>query len=47
MIDWNQINNYISEAKTILLTMHENPDGDGLGSATAMYHYLQEVEKVC
>ena len=30
MIDWNQINNYISEAKTILLTMHENPDGDGL-----------------
>ena len=47
MIDWNQINNYISEAKTILLTMHENPDGDGLGSATAMYHYLQEVEKDC
>ncbi len=47
MIDWNQINNYISKAKTILLTMHENPDGDGLGSATAMYHYLQEVEKDC
>ena len=33
MIDWNQINNYISEAETILLTMHMNPDGDGLGSA--------------
>jgi phosphoesterase RecJ-like protein len=47
MIDWNQINNYISEAKTILLTMHENPDGDGLGSATAMYHYLKEVDKDC
>jgi len=47
MIDWNKINNYISKAKTILLTMHENPDGDGLGSATAMYHYLQEVEKDC
>ena len=47
MIDWNQINNYISEAKTILLTMHENPDGDGLGSATAMYHYLKELDKDC
>lgn len=47
MIDWNQINNYISEAKTILITMHENPDGDGLGSATAMYHYLKEVDKDC
>ena len=47
MIDWNQINNYISEAKTILLTMHENPDGDGLGSATAMYHYLKEIDKDC
>ena len=47
MIDWNQINNYISEANTILLTMHKNPDGDGLGSATAMYHYLKEVGKDC
>ena len=47
MIDWNQINNIISKAKTILLTMHENPDGDGLGSATAMYHYLKEVDKDC
>jgi len=47
MIDWNQINNYISEAKTILLTMHENPDGDGLGSTTAMYHYLKEIDKDC
>ena len=47
MIDWNHINHYISEAETILLTMHENPDGDGLGSATAMYHYLKEVDKEC
>ena len=47
MIDWNQINNIIIKAKTILLTMHENPDGDGLGSATAMYHYLKEVDKDC
>ena len=47
MIDWKHINNYINEADTILLTMHENPDGDGLGSATAMYHYLKEIKKDC
>ena len=32
MIDWKHINNYIDNAKSILLTMHENPDGDGLGN---------------
>ena len=47
MIDWKHINNYVDEAETILLTMHENPDGDGLGSATAMYHYLKEIKKDC
>ena len=47
MIDWKHINNYINEADTILLTMHENPDGDGLGSATAMYYYLKEIKKDC
>ncbi len=47
MIDWKHINNYVDEAETILLTMHENPDGDGIGSATAMYHYLKEIKKDC
>ncbi|MFL3027073.1 MAG: DHH family phosphoesterase [Candidatus Neomarinimicrobiota bacterium] len=47
MIDWKHINNYIDNAKSILLTMHENPDGDGLGSATAMYYYLKEIKKDC
>ncbi len=47
MIDWKNTNTYINEAKSILLTMHENPDGDGLGSATAMYHYLKEIDKDC
>jgi phosphoesterase RecJ-like protein len=47
MIDWKHINNYVDEAETILLTMHENPDGDGLGSATAMYYYLKEIKKDC
>ena len=47
MIDWKHINNYVDEAETILLTMRENPDGDGLGSATAMYYYLKEIKKDC
>ena len=47
MIDWKHINTYINEADSILLTMHENPDGDGIGCATAMYHYLKEIKKDC
>lgn len=31
----------------ILLSTHENPDGDGLGSAYAMYHYLKGIGKDC
>ena len=47
MINWKHINTYINEAHSILLTMHENPDGDGIGCATAMYHYLKEIKKDC
>ena len=43
MTDWKHINNYINEADTILLTMHENPDGDGLGSQIAMYNYINSI----
>ena len=31
----------------IIPTAHENPDGDGLGSATAVYHYLTKIGKDC
>lgn len=41
-MDWKNINKIISASKRILLTTHENPDGDGLGSASAMYYHLQE-----
>ena len=30
MIDFNKVKSLISEADRILLTTHENPDGDGL-----------------
>ena len=36
-IDWSKVNDIVLSAKKILLTTHENPDGDGLGSEVALY----------
>ncbi len=47
MTNWKDIHNRILAANRILLTTHENPDGDGLGSAAAMYHFLQVYNKEC
>ncbi len=47
MIDFNKVKSLISEADRILLTTHENPDGDGLGCCAAMYFHLRESGKDC
>jgi len=47
MLDWKSLHNTIGGAAKILLSTHENPDGDGLGSATAMWHYLNSIGKDC
>ena len=44
-IDWNAIHGIIDEADTIMLTTHENPDGDGLGSEGGLYYHLIEKGK--
>ena len=44
-INWKKIDEIISSNTKILLTTHENPDGDGLGSEVAMYHHLIEHGK--
>ena len=44
-INWRKVDEIVSSAKKILLTTHENPDGDGLGSEVAIYHHLIEVGK--
>lgn len=44
-INWKKIDEIISSKNKILLTTHENPDGDGLGSEVAMYHHLIEKGK--
>ncbi|MFH1286550.1 MAG: bifunctional oligoribonuclease/PAP phosphatase NrnA [Candidatus Magasanikbacteria bacterium] len=40
-----QIFNTILRAKKILLVPHQNPDGDALGSVTAMMQFLRTLEK--
>jgi phosphoesterase RecJ-like protein len=35
----------IQNARTILLSTHQLPDGDGLGAQTALYHFLKQAGK--
>lgn len=35
-----ELRNLLGDKKKITLTTHNNPDGDAIGSALAMYHYL-------
>jgi len=44
-IDWTQVHTVINKAKRIMLTTHENPDGDGLGSESGLYYHLKEIGK--
>jgi len=44
-IDWHKIHDVISQAGRILLSTHENPDGDGLGAEGALYYYLNDCGK--
>jgi len=46
-INKDQILKLIYESSRILLTTHENPDGDGLGSQIAMYNYIRNLNKDC
>ena len=44
-IDWGQVHDVIEKASRIMLTTHENPDGDGLGSQSGLYYHLNEINK--
>lgn len=37
----------IQSARRILLSTHENPDGDGLGSQLALFEHLKDLDKEC
>ena len=40
-IDWNKLSKIVNKSNKIVLSTHINPDGDGLGSEVAMYHYIK------
>lgn len=42
---WNPLLNLIQDATHIVLSTHENSDGDGLGSETAMFEALTALNK--
>lgn len=45
MTDWEKIYQEIEKADSIMLTTHENPDGDGIGSIVALYTHLKAKGK--
>lgn len=47
MTDWKEIYQEIEKADSIMLTTHENPDGDGIGSIVALYQHLMLKRKKC
>ncbi len=47
MMDWENIYQEIEKANSIMLTTHENPDGDGIGSIVALYTHLMIKGKEC
>ena len=38
----NKIKKLLSEKRKIVITTHNNPDGDAIGSSMAMFHYLKK-----
>ena len=43
-IDWSIVHKVILNSKRIMLTTHENPDGDGLGAECGIYYHLKEMD---
>jgi len=45
MTDWDKACEAIRAARSIVLTTHCSPDGDGIGSQLALYHALEDTDK--
>lgn len=41
----DRLNDLILNSNNIVILGHENPDGDSIGSAVGMYHYLKSIGK--
>ena len=44
-VNINKIINLINSSDNIVLSTHEKPDADGLGSSIAFYYYLNHLIK--
>ena len=44
MINWKNLYEKLSDMNRIVLSTHENPDGDGLGCAYAMHHIAKKMK---
>jgi phosphoesterase RecJ-like protein len=44
---WKEFDQVVHSAKRILLSTHENPDGDGIGSQLAYCEHLRDLGKEC
>ncbi len=42
MTNFNALQDLLKQPKKIVITAHANPDGDALGSALGLYHYLEK-----
>ena len=42
---WKELEQRSQFASTFVITTHQNPDADGLGSELALYHLLKKLGK--
>ncbi len=45
--EFQKFRGYLEEAKRVLISTHQLPDGDGLGAEAALFHYLKRSRKAC
>ncbi len=45
--EFQKFQSWLEDAKRVLISTHQLPDGDGLGAETALFHYLKRAKKAC
>ena len=45
--EFQKFKQILGEAKRVLISTHQLPDGDGLGAEAALFHYLKRAKKAC
>ncbi len=45
--EFQKFKGYLEQAKRVLISTHQLPDGDGLGAEAALFHYLKRARKAC